>query len=69
MGNISRHIDYMATNIKYILTQGFEMNKEIFADKFLNKKLYENVKQAKLNNIILTESLGTIYKIMDKVKF
>jgi hypothetical protein len=29
--NISRHIDFMSTNLKYIKTEAVEVNKEIFA--------------------------------------
>jgi hypothetical protein len=64
MTNISRHIDYMTTNVKYIFTQGIETNNEIFADKYLSTRFCENLTRARLNCSHLTDHLDVVCEIV-----
>ncbi len=50
MTNISRYIDFMSTNVKYITREAIEIDKEIFADQYLNMKFKNELDQACKNS-------------------
>lgn len=45
VSNLSRHTDYMSTNIKYISRETNKSNSDLFADKFLNSRLSFELKK------------------------
>lgn len=44
--NISRHMEYMTTNVKYLIINGVECNKDLFNDPSLTATLLNDLKIA-----------------------
>lgn len=65
ISNISRHLDFINENIKYLISQEIEENGEIFADQYLSSRFYNETKNAfwNCNNLI-----GTLEKLYCTVK-
>ncbi|CAF0769908.1 unnamed protein product [Brachionus calyciflorus] len=66
ISNISRNIDFVNQNIKYLMRNGTEENKGIFQDEYLNSCLYNETKNAFWNCNNLMGSLESFYNNVKK---
>jgi ankyrin repeat protein len=66
VANISRCIDFMSTNIKYVASEALDVNKEVFADEHLNLKVAAEVKQAMENTKKLSKQITALSNLIDK---
>ncbi len=57
----------MSTNVKFITNEAIDLDKEIFADKYLNMKFLNELKQTSLNCDQLVCSINDLVTIANNV--
>ena len=57
----------MSTNVKFITSEAIDLDKEIFADNYLNKKFLNELKQTSINCDQLVYSINDLVTIANNV--
>ncbi len=57
----------MSTNVKFITSEAIDLDKEIFADNYLNKKFLNELKQTSINCDQLVSSINDLVTIANNV--
>lgn len=66
VSNLSRHTDFMTSNIKYITSESKRSQSQLFADKFLNSKLLDELKETLKNSKRLLNQVESYCGFVEK---